>query len=431
MQKIISKFANKNISLNCINICVYISIMILGMAVSGYVTIVDRPSTFWIINLIGFIIYFIAHMFINKSKNYKFMYVGLAYIIISSITLLLHSGHVFDNTKSFGLNVNIFVVGINIFLVLDSLKNVKLTKEDINLICVLILGIGVLSFIYNLIYGGFSLDKIKENLNDIYKANTSSFFDNKNSFGIFTYFSIVAGLYLLINCKHKALTCICLAAEVFTLIITFCRDALLATGVFGIALIILLIVERKVLINDKTRKIIIFIASLLAVSGICVIIGMIANEEFKNFIMGAVLRVDRGNTGRTEIWKEAISKFNKTSINFILGIGYSELNAGGNSYLHNSYLEIFVTGGIVKCLFYIFIIYIGIKNLFFSKERNLIKAFSKAVFVSYFAFAYYESQIIFELGITPFLFMLFMYILPNTIEGKNEFVKLENIENFE
>lgn len=420
MLRKILEYINKNLSFNCINICVYIIIMIIGMFLSNYVVVIDRPSTFWMINIIGFSIYFISHMLINKSKNYKFMYIGLAYIIVSLITLFLNSNHLFDNVKSIGLNVNIFVVGINIFLVLDSLKSVKLTKNDLNFICILILTIGILSSAYNLLYGGFSINRIKDNLNNIYAANTSSFLDNKNSFGIFTYFSIVAGIYLFLNCKHKVLTSLGLTIQFFTLIITFCRSALLATGVFGIVFVVLLIIDRKILINEKNRKPLICMSSLIAVIGIGLIISMAFSEEIRNFVLDAVLRVDMGNTGRTEIWKESINNFNKTPLNFVFGIGYSELNSYGNSYLHNTYLEIFVTGGIIKCLFYVFAVFVIAKHLFFSGNSNLIKDISKAVFVSYFAFANYESQILFELGITPFLFMLFTYILSNKIEDTNE-----------
>ena len=41
-----------------------------------------------------------------------------------------------------------------------------------------------------------------------------------------------------------------------------------------------------------------------------------------------------------------------------------------------------------------------------------------ALFISYFAFGLFESQIIFELGITPYLFMLFMFFLPNNYKSK-------------
>lgn len=409
-------------------ICLYIFIMIFGMFISQYLTIIDRPSTFWIINIIGFITFYTIIMMISKKIDKKSIIIGSIYIFISIITLALHGKHLFDSTKSLGLNVNIIVVALNLGIVFLTTDKLSLSKNDLSFICKFIFYIGFIAAIYSITIEGISLKKLNNSSSQtIYNNAAHSFFDSKNSFGIYEFLAIVSGIYLLFNDNKKIFHFVILIVEAFMLYVSFSRASLLALGVFLIFYLLLILIYCDKIFNKKNKKLVLRIYLAIAcILGISLVV-ILCNPTIKNYIFDIVLRVGVGNAGRDEIWKNGIKALQNSPLNYIFGIGWSELNANDCSYLHNIYLEIFVVGGILKSLIYLYVFIIGIKRLL-NMENSIIKLICISTCVSYFAFGFYESQIIFELGITPLLFMLFIFIIPSSYKGVKINLEEEKIQ---
>lgn len=396
----------------CKLIITYILIMILGMIFSQFFTIVDRHTTIWIVNIIGFSIFLFFSIYHSKSISKFGIFISFFYLLISIITLIFHRDHLVDDTKSFGLNINIIAVMLNISFIYFNIDN-KMNENDLIIINRLILIIGVLSSIYNLLLGGFSISKMI-NANNIYTVATCSFFDNKNTFGVFSFFSIIAGIYLLFKDKYKVLIILLLFLQVFTLIISFSRSSLLIFVIFISILLILLIANRKKLsyIELTVVKVSGLLFLLLLITVGCM---FILNDNFHEFVDRTIIRSDFGDAGRSNIWEQGLTLIDLGSVDLLFGIGWSDLNSYGNSYLHNIYIELFVVGGIFKLLIYLYLFIYAFVNLRKKKKYGLISYIGISCLFSYIIFGMFESQIIFELGITPFLFMLYIFIMPNSI----------------
>lgn len=388
----------------------YILILYFGMFISNFFVIIDRTTTFWLINLAGYLVFFICFL---KGKKTNLLSIGLAACLISAsfFTVAFHSHHIFDNTKSLGLNVNIIIVSCNIILFFDD-KDFYISTNDFISICKLVFILGIISSIYNLLDNYKSLTLIFNTYNS-YTIASRSFFDNKNTFGAVCMLSIASGLYLIFNVKrHTKVIILGLVLLVLNLIISFSRTALLSTGIFAF-IYLLLIFRSKEKFDNWQKKYFKMIKCLILILAISAFGLFIFNPKINNFVINMVFRKDFGDAGRKEIWLDGLGYLNGGIVDSLFGIGYSQMNYYGTTYLHNVYLELFVSGGLLKCLVYFAILLKPIVNYRRTKNKSLANYLSIAMLLSYLVYAFFESQIIFELGIVPFLFMTLIYMTPN------------------
>jgi len=263
------------------------------------------------------------------------------------------------------------------------------------------------------------------NTNNVYTVSTRSFFDHKNTYGIYSFFSVISGIYLLLRDKHKFFCLGLTVLQLFSLIISLCRSALLISFVF-LLLFSFISLGKKELFSNSERKVFKIGLFLVIFVGVALLSAYLSISSFKNFVDKAIIRQDFGDAGRSGIWESGVELLDVDNIaDLFLGIGWAELYAGGNSYLHNVYLELFVVGGVVKLVFYFFILLFGIKINLKNKPRkgSIINIFGFTMVISYIVFAFFESQIILELGITPFMFILFIYIIPQNYDYNHNSTK--------
>ena len=407
----------------CKVICAYIVIMIFGMLISNYFIVLNKTTTFWLVNVVGFVIFLGGYFVIQKSINVKALLLAIAFLLLSSLTLLFHSDHLFDDAKSIGLNINILVVAFSLTIFCNNPSKKELSDYDLIIINRLILLIGFASTVYLFLFSTFSFSSIF-NAGNIYTVALRSFFDNKNTFGIYSLFSIISGIYLIFKDKYKKITLLLLLSQLFSLIISFSRSALLLLFVFLFVFMILALRTKNVF-NIKEKNIFKFSVFVLLSITAFILLFYVFNYRFRDFVLRAIIRSDFGDAGRTNYWQRGVELIDFNNLfDVIFGIGWSELNASGYSYLHNIYVEIFVVGGLAKIVFYLFIVVYGF-HLFFIKRYNksLAELFGLSILLSYLLYGFLESQIIFELGIAPFLFVLYIFVIPQNYNQseKNEF----------
>lgn len=388
---------------NCINnmLAYYIS-MIAVFIITNYVFILDRITSIWILNFFLFTLFTISLIIKSNLKNTEvYLVFSLSFMICELATILSHSTHILDSTKSLGLNLNIFVKFASIYFIIGTLKNSHCKIDDIIKYIKVVYFSGFVAALYNLKNIKVILGMVS-NKSGAYSLVTNSFFDNKNTFGIFLGISIACGI-LLFRINNKKTYLIGIAFQLIMLISSFCRSALLFLAVF----ILVFVVSPNV--NNKMIKRYAIIAVLL------LIILVIIKPELIAFFREKVLRMEEyGDAGRTAIWEYVFSYFNLSFFEYLFGVGASDLNSSGISYMHNVFIEMFFTGGLIKIAFYCALFILGgIKISQTKKTYPILGQFCLAILIGYLVFGMFESVILFELGLIPYMFTAFIFFIPS------------------
>lgn len=395
-------------------IIIYITIQILGILLSNFIVFQDRISTIWIINSIGFTIFSVAIFSRFSSKRLTTWIIAFLYIVTQLLTLLIHIEYLFGSLKSFGLNINIIVTAVYMVMVFSLLNQELLIMEQIKKIYIQIYIWGLIACLFSIVTEHNTIAMVLNSKIGAYSVATRSFFDNKNTYGAFLAMALIAGIFLYQHTRRKRF----LFGETFLfvcLILSFSRAALLLFGVFCIVFFAF----------KENRSPFLNRLMLVVFLGCCIMI--ILNSTFRSLLFEKIIRSDVGDAGRSIIWHYVFKIFNRNWYNIPLGIGFSELNMIGISYIHNIYLEIYFVGGIVKLLFFLAALIRITINIMRTFHRNSFTGYlGVSVFIAYLGYGFFESVIIFELGIIPFLIILNMLIIPQTSQFK---IKLPAILN--
>jgi O-antigen ligase len=186
------------------------------------------------------------------------------------------------------------------------------------------------------------------------------------------------------------------------IILSFSRGALLFCGMFLICFFV-----SPYCRNAKINKLIIssvFIGAIILLFYI---------NKLSVFLKDKVFRLAVGDAGRSDLWIDTLSKVDFGVKEILLGIGFSSLNNIGTSYVHNIYLELFLVGGIIKLSIYFILFICAFKRICDLKAKNrLLFHFCFSVLAGYLFFGWFESVIVFELGLISSLFTIMIFFLP-------------------
>lgn len=386
----------------------YVSMLAIFFLANFFV-IKDQITTIWILNFISLLFVILNSVknnwFYNTEKYWLF---SISLMISELITLLFHSNHILDSMKSIGLNLNIFVGSIYIPLIYGLANKCNCSHDNLLIIFKSIYYGGVIASIYNIKNIATIILAIRSD-EVAYAYTTSSFLISKNTFGIFLGISISCGIYLF-RVESKKNYVMGMILQFLMLLSSFCRSGLLFLGVF-----LLVFVLSKDILDKKMRRIII-ISSISA-------IGIFAfNPRLIFLFKEKVFRLEyAGDAGRSDFWKYELSNFQFGIKEYLFGLGSSEINTSGYSYMHNILLELFMTGGIIKLLFYVVLILLSLNRIRVLKgDFPVLGHFCLSVLIGYIAFGMFESVILFELGLIPFLFVTFLFFIPSANINKKE-----------
>ena len=220
-----------------------------------------------------------------------------------------------------------------------------------------------------------------------YSDMMSSFFDNKQTFGMFVMMAMMCSvLRYVMTLKKKYLMMFLLFA--FHVVICLSRTAMVAAIVF-LFLVAVLLRQYKVFSWGIVLGI------------IAAVVLMNVNSSLNHYISNVVLFGTDTTMGvRTSIWTEGL----KALTGFQLWFGYGEGSTttilryfAGATYSHNGIVQVLITGGIIKLILYIIILVNGIRTI--RRIRYAYPVESKVLFSSFvgiFLYSMGESIVLFD-----------------------------------
>ncbi|MBL8030759.1 MAG: hypothetical protein JNK33_00315 [Candidatus Doudnabacteria bacterium] len=257
----------------------------------------------------------------------------------------------------------------------------------------------VFAGVYNF---GMNFDRILSftSSTGLYTYELQSFFENRNAYGLVLAFGIIATFYLKAAKRLKNCTANIIAA--FLSVNIFLT---LSRGAIGIILIFAFIYSIQKGFVAFTK----FLATMIVlVATLCLVFGT-------TFLSENLIRAESGTTHRSAIQSYGLNYF--YTGNELFGTGEKirpllkdEFNV---SSVHNSYVDMLVTGGwlmiVLYCLLIAAILHTSVRLP--HSYRNE-KRFFYALFIAYFLYSLIETAIPFKISPTSAVITIFIYITP-------------------
>lgn len=343
----------------------------------------------------------LTFIMVLKYNSGKISMFSIFYMLVSVINV---SGTVLINNVSFFTEITALVTELLLLYILyEGVKDKFLTTVDaIHSFYKVIAYFMLVASIYNMIIHFNSLLHITS-LTLYSSENMSSFFDNKNTYGVFLIFGSLAASILSINLKETKWS-------VFTLIflinelMAMCRTAVLITSVLIVAS---LFISRGKKIKDAVLLTMVVAVVLILTKSVGVVNNFITNNLFsdtdsleaRNKLVECMLPLIRGK----QFW-----------------FGYGNTNASslalrftGNRYYHNTYLKNAIVGGVINFALQILVILKSISYGFKCKKYD--KNIGNLCLVStmvYLIYAGVEAVVLLDTPVVSIMATMFIVSMP-------------------
>lgn len=412
---------NKNI-LDKVFICIILNL--IPIALLGMFKISDAVYTilYAVVYVIQSFLLFICLMDKLCYISKKFVILLLVIILNCSMTIL-YDVMVFN---SFDYNELLFSISFlfNIVIFIIGMSKQETTREDAKTFFEKMCKLGLISAVINLILNYKKMLSLSTIVNS-YDANFSSFFPNRNQFGLFMLIMVIS-ISLLMRIKYKKRYVVYLIVFIVNLILSMSRNSIIGLVVFFAACFYYkyVKVEKKITINKLT----LYFFGLIAI-GIMVFI-FINNDKVNAMINNLFIRVGslESGSGRFAVWKNGISIFSK--YNPIFGVGrYKaiELNqtlyGSKLEYFHSIYVEKLACHGIVGLLTLIYLLRFTWKKIMDSKIDVNVRSLLKSSLISFFVFSIFETTTRFSIGYADSIYLIYFFTIPILISN----IKIELI----
>lgn len=382
------------------DIFTYLGIMIIGLVISSL--FFDSDSTiFWAVNLFGLFVFLKYIKFIQRNMGIMV----IIYIVLTGILpILTHIEYVDFTIKGIGTSAGVIIAPLYVCFFSNLKYHTSLSKNGLLKILHFVSVLGTVLFIFSLVMGAQDYIRVLTGSLGAYSAKTSGILDNKNLYGEILALSTCCDLFIQkiqkskqSNFKRWGLFIIKSIGVVFS----FSRAALLQ---LAISIFVFIWLEKKRTVREWI---------LLAIAMVCLLYGYTKYEAFRQIILNQIIRVDAGDAGRSMLRTNALSQAVNNIWSVFFGVSYFGVEKLGID-IDNSYYHTFFTGGIIKCVFYCYWALYSFRCIFWLKTNSsLLGNMCLAIAISYYIYAVFESVPLLELGMLNFLFMIFMYIIPN------------------
>lgn len=298
----------------------------------------------------------------------------------------------------------ILLIGIILVIILveSSLKETTLKINDIEEFYKIYVYFVLFAAIYNMIIHFNSLFHITS-ISIYGSEEICSFFDNKNTYGVFLIFAVLASTILRIISGEKKwiiYNYIFLINEMMAM----CRTAIILS--------VLMIIISFLADERKKIKNIIFFFGLLIFIAVVLNNNMTVKQYIFNKLFGSTKSIDARNS-----YIESLLPLVK---GFHFWFGYGSKGAvdlaieyTGNMYYHNAYLKEIMMGGIIKLGIQIFALCLsfnyGLKCRKFQKNIGNICLMSTLIYVIY---VFAESVILFDTPVVAIMAVMFIISMP-------------------
>ena len=254
------------------------------------------------------------------------------------------------------------------------------------------------------IFDNFNLIIHFFDISNSYQFNVTGVFANRNQFGAFMFISVVVHTYYNTIIPPCRLDCVAYAIQFSNLILSMSRGAMLATGVF---LFIYWILYKKII----SRYFIPFFVSLVI---ICV---SLTNRGILDFIQKNIIRIDVGNSGRSNVWLTGFEIANREISSLFVGQGLfhgvSIAQSSGMPFdqFHSVYIDTIVSGGIIELLFLVALFTFIILSV--AKCPNYkLKWVSLASLFGYLVLCIFESDSVLSIGYVDMINTIMFLTIP-------------------
>ena len=355
-------------------------------------------GTLWKVLVLLFLLFFVSNRENDNKISSTGFYYLIFYLLVSLICLLADSKVTISTILYIGISV------LLVYLFFDRpIKEKKLSDLDILGFFRIFAWFVVVACVFNMIVNIRQLFNIASI--SIYGSDaTKSFFDNKNTFGVFLIFGAISATFLKVvegNKKWLFAMAIFLLNEVMAM----CRTAIVLTLFFII--VSFLVGDSKTL---KSRIIALFIV-LVAVIAL-----YFSNSTIRNFIDNNLF----GNTDSLDTRDGYIEKMLPLAKGIHLFFGYGDERSielagqyAGNRYYHNTYLHLLMNGGILKIILFAVGVLYSLKNTIklckINKKKGLM---CLATTVAYLVYAAIESVILFDTPVIAMVATIFVISIP-------------------
>lgn len=327
--------------------------------------------------LYGLIIAYGCFVLLSNYKKISFIrlrqfYCGIAFFLVMLLTGLING--------SFKQNGPTLAT----FLLITLAGFVKTDNEEIKsslvrlakiytimgfLMATLSLGVSVFNYIFpGLISAMPSLfsDMLKK-VGSGFPQRMTGFGFNPNTTAVYVYVAASLSIYLLYaESKKFGWTTIAILNVILAIltifILTNSRTSMLAFSAFAALYVTLSI--RRTYPPQKTRKISLLILLLCIMLLVAMLIALSCSEQLRDYVFNDILRIKSlsNGSGRLQVYSESI----KLAMNHpITGAGYDELLSSTSLHVrqaHNQLLDIFVKGGILSLILYVFYFFSTVWN---------------------------------------------------------------------
>ena len=355
-------------------------------------------GTLWKVVVLLFLLFLVSNKVNDNKISLTGLYYLIFYLLINSICLLAD----FKVTIATILNIGISVLLVYLFFDCP-IKEKKLSNSDILGFFRIFACFMVVSCIFNMIVNIRQLFNIASI--SIYGSDaTKSFFDNKNTFGVFLIFGTISATFLkVVGGNNKWL----FAMMIFLLneVMAMCRTAIVLTLFFII--VSFLVGDSKTL---KSRIIALFVVLVTVISL------YFSNSTIRNFIDNNLF----GNTDSLDTRDGYIEKMLPLAKGIRLFFGYGEERSielagqyAGNRYYHNTYLHLLMNGGLLKIILFAVGVLYSLKNTIKLCKINKKKGrMCLATIIAYLIYASIESVILFDTPVVAMVATIFVISIP-------------------
>lgn len=326
--------------------------------------------------------------------------------MLSNLSTIL----MFDN---YNLNEMLVIVSvtINIYFLVVCMCYYKIESKDLYSFLYKLVKIGVISCIFNLLFNYKQILNLSA-LNNSYEAQFSSFFTNRNTFGILMLICIISNQYLIEE-KYNKKCIIFQLLFVINIILTMARTSILGFLIFYIFYLFFSYIKhhKKITRNKFLCMTIIFVVLIVC------IFEVITTPVLFSRIDTLFLRTNsvKSGTGRTDVWKNGVNICLR--YNPLFGVGrYKALELNEtifNSdlpYFHSIYIEILATYGICGLIILIF----GLKYLFkrIRKSKFKYSLITTSAMYSFLFISVFESTTRFSIGYADTISLIYFFSIP-------------------
>lgn len=320
------------------------------------------------------------------------------------------------NELEFGTCFLIGIISVVYLCFISLASNVYIEKVEIDKFALCYVFLIIYACIFNLVKNG---TQIVASLKMQGAGNFSSFFDNKNTFGLFLFCGIIATTLCLNRVKQRKIWYAALVFILINLIVSSSRTALFSSIAF--------LCIYYVFSNWKKPSV--WMSAILLIG---VLYYFTINVEFiSTFLENHIFRNDSSMLDRNIMAQTTLQNISEWGWIFGYGENADSYMARytGYAYFHNTFIEIIATGGIIKaflyCILAIKAITMSIK--IYKKESIKIGAIFIAAWISYFMYSFGESVVLLNGDTQGFIMTFLLLTLPqlyyNSYQKEERFYK--------